>query len=441
VLASAAGEGRRRKGKFQVKFFGVGSRVPRAALRNVIAASMLSVGVVALASGVAFAAPTSFTWSGAGGDQVWSDGANWAGGTAPQPHTSVDLTLPILSCGSNCGQSQNDVTGLKAANISLALGVETGNGDYNIQGNGIKVGTIDVTSNTSNGQNEQGAFLGVPMTLAASESWSVDTENNSNLDFSTVGGASTDSLTVSLPPGTAGNFGGFINFPSINTGPLTFQGLGGMSSITGANFNGTSQEPVKFAHAGLFVIGPGGTTKKTTTTDYGPLTVKGSTIQFGNGGGTGPYGINSVEGNASFDSATTISLDSLEPGTGAKPIAGVDYPQIAATGTVKLGSANLPLIAACNQALGTKYTIVTGSAINGTFSGLSNGTVAQAVSDGSPSCQQAGATSPWFQIQYSATAVTVTVVAAPPADSAHAPASGLAPVAHVESGGALSFEG
>jgi hypothetical protein len=424
-----------------MKLLGGGSRRRRLGLRDLAAASTLAVGVVALSSGVAFAAPTPFTWSGGGGDNVWSDGANWVGGSAPQPKTSAALTFPILPCGSGCDSSaQNDVTQLKVPSVSVALGAETGNGDYNITGNGIKIGTLDVTSSAPNGSGEQGAFLGLPMTLLGSETWSVDIENGSNFNLGTVAGASSDSLTVNVPVTTPGNAGGFLDFPSVDTGPLTFQGSGATTFITGGGFNGTSGQAVKFLDTGLFVTGPGGSTKKTTTTNYGPLTAKGADIFFGNGSG-GPFGIDSVNGNASLDSATSLSFNSLEPGTGAKPTPGVNYPQLAASGTVKLGSANLGLFAGCTEAIGTKYTIVTGSAIKGTFNGIANGDIVQSAGDNSPGCQVAGATSAFLQVAYSATTVTATVVAAPPAAAlAHASVASHA-TPHLLPGGALKLEG
>jgi hypothetical protein len=423
-----------------MRILGGGSRRRRLALRDVVAASALAIGIVALSSGVALAAPTPFTWSGGGGDNVWSDGANWSG-SAPQPKSSVDLTFPVLPCSSGCDSSaQNDVTGLKVPALSVALGTETGSGDYNITGDGIKIGTLDVTSNVPNGPGGQGALLGVPMTLSGSEIWSVDIENGSNFNLGTVQGASSDSLTVNLPVATSGNSGGFIDFPSVDTGPLTLQGSGATTFVTGANFNGTTGQPVKIVDTGLFVIGPGGSTKKTTTTDYGPLTAKGADIFFGNGS-SGPFGINNVKGDASLNSATSLSFNSLEPGTGAKPTPGVDYPQLAASGTVKLGSANLGLFAGCGEALGTKYTIVTGSAIKGTFDGIANGDVVQANPDGSAGCQAAGATAASLQIAYSSTTVTATVVAAPPAAPlAHSSVTSHA-APHLAPGGARTLEG
>ena len=81
------------------------------------------------------------------------------------------------------------MTGLKVPSLAVALGAETDIGDYDITGNGIKVGTLGVTSTVPNGRRGQGAYLGMPMTLLGSESWSVDLENNWNFNLSTVAGA------------------------------------------------------------------------------------------------------------------------------------------------------------------------------------------------------------------------------------------------------------
>ena len=147
---------------------GGSSRVRGKVLRDLVAASAVAPGVVALSSGAAFAAPGSFTWNGNGSDSVWSDGANWLGGAAPEPKVSANLAFTDLGCASACNSdSQNDVTGLKVRILSLALGTETGFGDDNITGNGIKIGSLEVSSNVPNGGSAQGADLGVPMTLSA----------------------------------------------------------------------------------------------------------------------------------------------------------------------------------------------------------------------------------------------------------------------------------
>ena len=81
---------------------------------------------------------------------------------------------------------------MKVPTLSLALGTETGFGDYDISGNGIKIGSLDVSSSVPNNASAQGASLGVPMTLSGSESWNVDIENNSNFNLGTVAGANSD---------------------------------------------------------------------------------------------------------------------------------------------------------------------------------------------------------------------------------------------------------
>jgi hypothetical protein len=401
------------------------ARVLRPVPRLMVAASVwlgslcaVSAGLLAISGGVASAATVTHTWSGAdlgnSGSPDWSEAGNWKNGSAPVTGGSPNLNFPVLGCA--CGaNADNDVKNLKVQQLSLALGVETGKGnDYSMNGDALKVGTVDVSSAVPNADNGQNAYFGMPFSLLGPETWSVDIENNTNLDFGTLTGSTSDSLNLDLPVATSGNGGGFINLPSFNAGPLIVTGSGAATSyLTGGNFNGRTDEPVSLNDAGVFVTGPGGTTRATTTTKWGPLTVSGGSIQFGNGGGTGPYGINAVAGALSFNATANVTLNSLEPGTGSTPVAGVDYPQIDATGPVTLGSAQVNLLAACNQAIGTRYTIVNGASVTGTFAGLPNDDVFQAPSDGSASCQAAGAVSPYLEIRYTTTSVTATVVKAP----------------------------
>jgi hypothetical protein len=262
--------------------------------------------------------------------------------------------------------------------------------------------------------------LGVPITLAGAANWSIDAENSSNFDLDTVSGSGA--LTVTLPIANADNGGGFVSAPNVNVGNLIFQGVAGQpnqSTVTGGSFNAKSGKPVTFIDSSLFVTGSSGTTGKETTVPYGPLTVEGTSVQLGNGGGNGPYGIDSVTGDASLDAASNINYISLTPGTG-KAVAGVTYPQLKASGTIQLGSAGLGLFAACNQKKGTTYTIVSGGSVAGTFDGVANDDILQANGDGSASCQAVGAVAPYLEIKYSASTVTATVVAAPHGDSVRA---------------------
>src|SRR5271156_3236406 len=153
--------------------FNGGRRVRRYAVGALTMGSVAALGMVAIPSGLASAAPTPYTWNGGNDTGNFSDGGNWVSGTAPQPKTSDDLTFPELSCENECGQATNDVTGLKVPSFALNLGVETdGNNDYGVGGNTIKIGAADVTSNVPNGASSQGASFLMPWTLLGSESWS-----------------------------------------------------------------------------------------------------------------------------------------------------------------------------------------------------------------------------------------------------------------------------
>jgi hypothetical protein len=187
--------------------------------------------------------------------------------------------------------------------------------------------------------------------------------------------------------------------------------------VAGKSLNGASRNSVSFMSSSLFTTGGfNPTTLGQATVSFGPLSIAGSTVQFGNGGGTGPYGLDKVVGSLSLDSLSTLNLWSLEPGSGLSPKAGFDYPQIAATGAANLGSAAVNVWTGCNQSLGTSYTIVkaTGGVV-GTFSGLPNGTIIQGLADNEASCHVSGATAPYLQINYGANTATATVVPPPSA--------------------------
>jgi hypothetical protein len=384
------------------------------------------VGVPAGAASAASATATTFQWTGAdsaaNGIPNWSDSANWNGGTAPASSISAALKFPVLSCASGCNESNNDLTGFDATKVSIALGVHVvGGPSYSISGNALKMGKLLVTSHVPTGEPGQGASLDTPITLKGAATWSIDAENDSNFDLGTVSG-SQDALTITLPIANADNGGGFVSSSNFNVGSLIFQGVTGQpnqSTVTGASFNAKSGKPVTFIDSSLFITGSSGTTAKETTVPFGPLTVEGTSVQLGNGGGNGPYGIDKVAGDASLDAASNLNYISLTPGT-SKPVAGVTYPQLKASGSIQLGSANLGLFAACNQKKGATYTIVSGGSVEGTFAGLANDDIVQANPDGSASCQPTGAVAPYLKIKYGASKVTATVVAAPPGESARA---------------------
>ena len=398
--------------------------------RVAVATGVVAVSVLALTPGIA-AATTTYTWSGtdaaAGTNSNLGDPGNWAGAAAPASGTTVNLDFPSLGCGTSaCGNNPvNDLTKLNVAAFDLGLTTQDSGPGYDLTGTGASIGTLNITSATPTGASGQGANINVPLALDGSELWSIDAENNSNVNLGAVSGKSTYGLTVDLPVANGLNGGGFVGVPSFETGPLTFQGYVGdpYSYVTGATaYNAKTHQSVTFDQGALFETGPVGKTAGAVTVKYGPLTISNSTVFLGNGSG-GPYGIDSVAGNASLDSGTNLNFNALEPGAAKKPVAGLTYPQIKATGNVSLGSANLTLFAACSQKFGAVYTLVKAASVTGTFQNLSNGTIFQANGDGSPSC--ASGSAPYLRINYGTSTATVTVVAAPPGGAArlHGPST------------------
>jgi adhesin HecA-like repeat protein len=106
------------------------------------ARARLALGLVALAvlggwlALAAAASATDYTWSGGGGSgaDAWSNGANWLGGVAPAPESSIGtLTFPKLAAGA---ASKNDLTGLSVEQLQL----DNSHG-LRISGDGLTLGS------------------------------------------------------------------------------------------------------------------------------------------------------------------------------------------------------------------------------------------------------------------------------------------------------------
>jgi hypothetical protein len=363
---------------------------------------------------------STYTWSGAApkADSGWSTSDNWQGDPTPPTSSSTDkLIFPLLECvkKTTCYDSNNDVTGLTVTSLSMMLQGETSNNgfkkEYNLTGNGITLDGLS-TRFKKPSQKQLGQFgaITTPITLGKAQTWSIGLLGGSNFYLGPISG--DDSLTVTSP---INDSEGFIEFEDdVEVGRLAFQGSTGGSNVIVPEVavNGTDGKSVAFTDSSLF-SDPYNASSSIT---YGPLTVTGSAFQLGDGGGFGPYGLNSVDGSASFDSASSITYFSLEPGSPATtdPTPGTDYPQLSASGRVTLNSPSLSLNAGCDQTIGTTYTIVqaTGGVI-GTFAGIPDGTILQANADQEASCTATGATAPYVEIDYQSDAVTATVVAVP----------------------------
>jgi hypothetical protein len=359
------------------------------------------------------AAATDFTWSGAtprgAGAASWSKTTNWSGGVAPSGSVGT-LTFPSLESDAactgmpptdTCGNSDNDVAGLSVNAISIDDGHVWAGGGYQISGNGITLGAGGITAAPfGNGTGPGGAFIGLPITLGANQTWSITSGSNgsSGLGINANVTGSPDTLAVHfgnpVPSPTVLQFG-VDSEVDVELGAITVTGSGASGvNLENASVNYTDGNPVSISGGAGLSAGPGRT---------GPLTMSGGSIEIGGRSLMPGASELTVAGGVSLDSTSELFM-SINRGAGT---AGTDYPQLSATGDVDLGSAQLTLSAPGGTCptfhVGDVLTLVTTTgSLTGTFARVPNGSTVPVNCVG---------TEPTVRINYTSSAVTATVLA------------------------------
>ena len=297
-------------------------------------------------------------------------------------------------------------------------------GYFQVTGNAITLGSGGLTATESNPASPAIADLvSLPITLGAAQAWSVQ-GTGPNL-LGNVTGTSSTSLTVNLSAASASGRttpGGLGIGGDVEVGNLQIAGAaadtGAAAGTNGsvvmlssaASLDGSDGSTVTVTDAGLAALGT-----------VGPLTVTGGLLQVGlptAGSLTQPTGTlsASVNGALTLDSTSFVSAAGIT--SAATP--GTTYPQLTVSGTATLDGAQLALLTGCSPSLspGDTLTLVTANSVIGTFDypGSSGMTLASGDVVEAPA-PTSGCPSPvaptWFQIRYTTTAVTATVVAAP----------------------------
>jgi hypothetical protein len=342
-------------------------------------------------------ATTDLTWTGAAapGEANWSDATNWEG-VAPSG-TIGTLTFPVLTSGEcatspptwTCYDSNNDVNSLEVGALSIG-------GGYSITGNPIKLGSGGITANSG----ASAPFLGVlytPITLTAPQTWTINSGEYAGLNVGSEVTGPSNALALAL------SHGSLELTDNVEAGTVSVTGayrltLWGPGSET-AKLNATDDNPVNFS-AGTELVADNGAT--------GPLTLTGAGLDLSNLGIVNTAGGLSVVGGVAL--GDTFTTEIVKSGT----VAGTDYAQLAATGPVNLDSAQLTLITSTYTGTsfeclaptpGAVYILATTTgALSGTFAGVPNGATV------SGNCGLGTGTPPTFKVNYTAHAVTATVL-------------------------------
>ncbi|HWY90338.1 MAG TPA: IPT/TIG domain-containing protein [Solirubrobacteraceae bacterium] len=310
----------------------------------------------------------SFTWTGAApvGQSRWSNVANWAGGLAPSG-TVGTLTFPQLEtpeceaqpATATCNQTYNDLIGLNVEGMSLGCHF------YEVSGNAIALGGGGL-------QVCGGSSLALPITLASPQTWSV---HGSLLLRADVMGPSS-ALAVNLGSESTLQIEGV----DVEAGPVTITGpepqFSPGLSLGGGSINGTDRNPVTLTEA--YIEGSG---------TIGPLTTKTANLAPQ---GTGTL---AVSGGVTLDPSTSVNLE----------LGGTPRANITATADVNLENALLNISGTCPLPAGAKYTLITTpGSLNGTFSGVADGTILAVSCFFAPE--------QWVRINYTSHAVEATVI-------------------------------
>ena len=311
---------------------------------------------------------------------------NWVGGTAPSGSVGT-LTFPALTSGNY--ETVNDITGLSANAISIDDGV-----GYSLNADAITLGSGGLSAAPSTSDTGAGTLISFPITLGASQTWSITGGSQDQL-LQLRGGVtgSTDTLGMSFS-----SSGILLLRADVEVGAVTLTGDGVVQ--LGGGLNGTDGNAVGLSGGvELDALFGGGTVEM-----VGPVTSTGATLDLADSPSSFVAQLG-VDGGVTLDSTSTLDMGVVSAGT----TAGTDFSQLSATGAVSLAGAQLSLGAAgltCPTLnVGDVDTLITTTGlVTGTFAGVPDGTtIPVSCSPGTP---------PTVRINYAAHAVTATVVTA-----------------------------
>jgi hypothetical protein len=313
----------------------------------------------------------SLEWSGSApsGSPEWSLGANWAGAPPSllEPFTLEFPRLVSPTCASaspseTCYVSKNDV-----GNVAVeALRVDDGD-EYELEGDGITLGSGGLAASPATGSSgPAGDYVGFPIELGASQTWSVAERSGGGFGENGVfvEGAITGpgrELTLDV-----GNGAGLYLHNDTEVGSLTLAGadptqasaLNGFVALLGAEVNSSNGGAVNLSH--ILVVDKG---------SVGALTTHEAEL------GVGAGGIQAQ--SATLDAGSTVEFEI----TGSGTVADSDYGQLSSGGPISLGGVKIGVLVAPTSGAqcptpqpGQTYTLVsTTGTLSGSFGNAPEG--------------------------------------------------------------------
>jgi autotransporter-associated beta strand protein len=271
-------------------------------------------------------APATHTWTGAT-DGLWSDETNWNGGS---PAGDLNAALVFPAGAQHLTDNTNDLASLTIQSMTIT-------GEYTITGNGLTLNGSGITL--------QGAFTNIdlPITLGASQTWTVTTANtffNGLKMNGTISGADSAGL-IKDGIGTL-----FL------VGDNTYTGTTTIAAGT-LEVNGSQPSSNVIVNSGATLTGSGTVGTVTTSgvimpSELGVGILHSSNVRFNPGSSLDVvFGVTNVSG----------TLPTMT--------------QLSVAGTVSLSNPTLTVTLNLSPAAGDTYTPLTSTgSITGTFNGV-----------------------------------------------------------------------
>ena len=343
------------------------------AATNLLSLTQAKVNMTTPGTGSPNATLATIEWANIGSD--WATGGNWVGGTAPASSATTD----VAAFGSTGGSPVNPNL---AANRAIAgISFLSGAFSYTIGGAGIlTIGSTGISNSATNTET-----ISLNLRARFSQTWTTDSGgtlvlsgtvdlngNDATGHTVTIAGAGDTTINGVVQNSFAGSTG---NLTKNGTGTLILAGNNTYNGATTLNGGTTLINGNQSSATGAVSVNNSGTTLGGTGTIGGTVTLGNTTP--GAILNPGPKGANATPasvgtlttGALTLTGANTFHVDAFGTATTA-------WDKLVSTGAIALGTMStldVAIATGLNFTNGTVYTLLSGTSLTGTFSGIADG--------------------------------------------------------------------